>query len=840
MASVSWQQSQEHGPTKVQVTILASEWGSSEGGLSTINRELAIQLAKFPEVQITYFLPKCSEEDRKVALSYGIKILEATRLPGYDELEWLSFPPEHLRIDFIVGHGVKLGHQAQVIRNSHKCKWIQVIHTDPEEIGMFKCYENLISKAEEKHNVEVELCEMANFIVGVGPKMAEAFRNYLRSCKKDQDVIDFIPGIFDEFVCVQQVPEERKQLSVLVFSCGDAEDFKLKGFDIAARSVAALHDTCFVFVGAPDGKQEEIANRLLECGVPENRLSVRGYIKSRESLKQLFCEVDLVLMPSRTEGFSLTGLEALSAGLPVIISKNSGFGEALGDVPCGSSFVIDSEDPNVWTAAIMDIWNKNRQTRLDEARALRDSYGTKYSWSEQCKDLVKKMVNLFNDASRCGPRMASEAQGKLERKSYVSTKEQTHLLFTSESFPSSSVASYRTEDSSFSHPEPSQKKEEQEEVKLHADASCDVHMLPEAQGRLHIKSSEDEKGGKKRKLCLPVPEDCYDMPPKLRVKPPKLSDLPIASKPWRNADLPIDILLITVEDCEFLSCFSFLDRPFKSYKIEVGPIYFGYTGNTGDQEKLKVALMKCSKGAAVPGGSLTAVKNAVRFLSPKAVFSVGTCSGLSSDKVKLGDVVVSAKLTIAAGFKCPVSRHMSDLVSDAPYGWVAPWKIQMNWRLKYTVMVILSQTQAARCGCADLHLQYPEAIAVETEGQGVFTVAYDEKVEWVAVKGVARFAHQTQLSRSEWMFFASTMAASVVAKMLNDPVVFQEWPHCNQDIFTDHGLPQKKAREEEKECKQHADVSTKEQTQLLFTSDSFPSSSVASHRTEVLRVKVVS
>ena len=63
---------------------------------------------------------------------------------------------------------------------------------------------------------------------------------------------------------------------------------------------------------------------------------------------------------------------------------------------------------------------------------------------------------------------------------------------------------------------------------------------------------------------------------------------------------------------------------------------------------------------------------------------------------------------------------------------------------------------------------------------GVFAAAYDEKVEWVVVKGVARFVNETQLSRSEWMSFASTMAASVVAKMLNDPVVFQEWPHCNQ------------------------------------------------------------
>ena len=54
---------------------------------------------------------------------------------------------------------------------------------------------------------------------------------------------------------------------------------------------------------------------------------------------------------------------------------------------------------------------------------------------------------------------------------------------------------------------------------------------------------------------------------------------------------------------------------------------------------------------------------------------------------------------------------------------------------------------------------------------GVFAAAHDEKVEWVVVKGVARFVNETQVSRSEWMSFASTMAASVVAKMLNDPVV---------------------------------------------------------------------
>ena len=108
--------------SKLKVTFLASEWGSSKGGLSTINRELAIQLAKCPEVEITFFLPQCTDEDKRVALRQNIHIVKATRRPGYDELERLSFPPDHLSIDFIVGHGVKLGRQAQVIREKHKCK----------------------------------------------------------------------------------------------------------------------------------------------------------------------------------------------------------------------------------------------------------------------------------------------------------------------------------------------------------------------------------------------------------------------------------------------------------------------------------------------------------------------------------------------------------------------------------------------------------------------------------------------------------------------------------------------------------------------------------------------
>ena len=160
-------------------------------------------------------------------------------------------------------------------------------------------------------------------------------------------------------------------------------------------------------------------------------------------------------------------------------------------------------------------------------------------------------------------------------------------------------------------------------------------------------------------------------------KPPKLSfnlkqtgDVVTYSKKWRDVHLPVDILLMTVESCDFLSCYSLLGQPFSSYEKELGYVYFGRMGEASDGEKLWVALMTSSK--AVPGGSLAVGQIAFRVLRPKAVFSVGTCISLDSKKVRRGDVVISSKLTIEKEFKVPVSPLIGRLVQAAPYGWVPP------------------------------------------------------------------------------------------------------------------------------------------------------------------------
>ena len=65
---------------------------------------------------------------------------------------------------------------------------------------------------------------------------------------------------------------------------------------------------------------------LLKEGILPYQLIVRTQ-KGRDQLLQEFYGADLVIIPSRVEGFGLTALEALSAGLAVLVSHNSGLGK---------------------------------------------------------------------------------------------------------------------------------------------------------------------------------------------------------------------------------------------------------------------------------------------------------------------------------------------------------------------------------------------------------------------------------------------------------------------------------------------------------------------------------
>ena len=221
----------------------------------------------------------------------------------------------------------------------------------------------------------------------------------------------------------------------------------------------------------------------------------------------------------------------------------------------------------------------------------------------------------------------------------------------------------------------------------------------------------------------------------------KLSELSQSKKLWRDVQLPIDILLLTVKDCEFLSCYYYINDPFKSYLKGLGSVYFGSIGEDKDV-KLKVALMKCSEGSKVPGGALTVVKNAVTQLRPKAVFTVGHCSGMNQESTKLGDVVVSEKLTTYSyqkvtqdgkkfrGFTTPVSRDIAELIKCAGYGWNPPLENPNKRKVEVHCGEVLSGSELVQAEWRrdELVKSFPEAIAIETEGEGKISFSFEVTV----------------------------------------------------------------------------------------------------------------
>ena len=391
----------------LNITLLASEWKTSAGGLSTLNRELAIHLAQIQNVRVSLLVPEgsCNGEDKRKAKSFGISIVDARKCVGIEPLLWLSNPPEDHKIDVIVGHGVKLGRQIQFIRTRaqfQNCKWVHVVHTASEDLSKYKGYSSPISRGETKHWDEVDLCKCADLIVPVGPRLAKAYHSYLQECEKDKDFFELIPGPFErefgDLPAKQNPKKENDDFIVLLCGRGDEEDFELKGYDIAVKAFAdqQLEGKYYslLFVGAPEGKQHKVRERFLKYGITDEQLTVREFVKSRERMKELFCEVDMVIMPSKAEGFGLVALEALSAGLPILVGSKSGFATAIEKIPSGKcSIVYDSGNPARWAKAIKDVHDRHGKV-LEESKILKQHYSKKYCWKTQCKELVDRLWKI--------------------------------------------------------------------------------------------------------------------------------------------------------------------------------------------------------------------------------------------------------------------------------------------------------------------------------------------------------------------------------------------------------------------------------------------------------------
>ena len=128
-------------------------------------------------------------------------------------------------------------------------------------------------------------------------------------------LIDLTPRVFEEFETVKQVSHSfRQQRRVLVF--WRRRRFWIKGILQRWESNCGIRRYSSYVCWGTGWKTRK--NVLCSC----KSIKSKRFVQDREGLKPLFQQVDLAVMPSRTEGFGLTGFEAMSASLPVLVSRN--------------------------------------------------------------------------------------------------------------------------------------------------------------------------------------------------------------------------------------------------------------------------------------------------------------------------------------------------------------------------------------------------------------------------------------------------------------------------------------------------------------------------------------
>jgi glycosyltransferase involved in cell wall biosynthesis len=167
-----------------------------------------------------------------------------------------------------------------------------------------------------------------------------------------------------------------------------------KGFDILFNSFSKL-DARFVLliIGIPKENQQEVFEYASTFGIAEGKLLMPGFI---DNIYEYYKAMDIFLLPSRSEGFSLALLEAAASGLPLIASKIPGNDEFIEHGKNGLLFNISK--PEDLTKDILKLAN-NRKLAGELAISAINSFNKEFTLERYAEKLNKFFDETYS-ASR--------------------------------------------------------------------------------------------------------------------------------------------------------------------------------------------------------------------------------------------------------------------------------------------------------------------------------------------------------------------------------------------------------------------------------------------------------
>ena len=367
-----------------------------------MNEQLIEALARDKRVEVSGFVPGHTDKQRDQARKLNISLHDAKDYIGFDTNELLAFPPDDLEIDLLIMHsyGRHVGKHAQVIKDAKDCRWVLAVHIFRKNLE--KHLEVVASSSQfdiSEHELQVNLCMRADLVLAIGPQTAEDYKGELRLGR--DKVFALMPSIPIEFSSVQR--RDRNVPFQVLLSASD-KYFEVKGCFIAAEAFKELKDLpihlkLVVKVG---DNTATLKAKMVKAGISQDQLTVQTFSGGDKAWQELLDEVDLLIKPSISEGFGMSGLRAIAAELPVLISGNCGLAIALKELPSGYKHVVDEQDPQVWAKRIKEIKEKDVETCRSEAEQLKNQYSAAYNLEDQVNSLIDKFSTMVRSDRQHG------------------------------------------------------------------------------------------------------------------------------------------------------------------------------------------------------------------------------------------------------------------------------------------------------------------------------------------------------------------------------------------------------------------------------------------------------
>lgn len=142
-------------------------------------------------------------------------------------------------------------------------------------------------------------------------------------------------------------------------------------------------DATLVLVGPDYGMKNFVEKFMVENNLKE-RVILTGILKGKEKL-EAFSAAQLFVLPSYSEGFSIAVMEALTCGLPVVVSPFTGFSEVISAHEAGKIVALSSEE----IAEGILFYLSNEANRQHASTKATDLIHTNYTIEKVANELLK-------------------------------------------------------------------------------------------------------------------------------------------------------------------------------------------------------------------------------------------------------------------------------------------------------------------------------------------------------------------------------------------------------------------------------------------------------------------